>query len=59
MFVEHEALAGRDRVNVRTLTGRLGSEPLLEVRQLDEEIHDVAGLSRLEDELFAAGQRSA
>lgn len=56
VFVEHEALAGRDRANVRALARRLGSQPLLEVRQLDEDVHDVAGLARLERELFTTDQ---
>lgn len=59
VFVEHEALAGRDRANVRALARRLGSEPLLEVRQLDEDVHDVDGLGRLERELFATDQPAA
>jgi anion-transporting ArsA/GET3 family ATPase len=53
VFVDHEALAERDRANVEALIRRLGSEPLLEVRQLDEDVHDVPGLVRLERELFA------
>jgi anion-transporting ArsA/GET3 family ATPase len=58
VFVEHEAHAGLDRANVRALASRLGSEPLLEVRQLDEDVHDLAGLARLERELFATDQDS-
>lgn len=57
VFVQHEALAERDRTNVRALARRLGSEPLLEVRQLDEDVHDVPGLVRLERELFATATR--
>jgi anion-transporting ArsA/GET3 family ATPase len=53
VFVDHEALAEHDRANVEALVRRLGSEPLLEVRQLDEDVHDVPGLVRLERELFA------
>jgi hypothetical protein len=52
VLVDHEALAERDRANVEALVRRLGSEPLLEVRQLDEDVHDVPGLVRLERELF-------
>jgi anion-transporting ArsA/GET3 family ATPase len=54
VFVDYEALAERDRANVAALARRLGSEPLLEVRQLDEDVHDVPGLVRLERELFGA-----
>jgi anion-transporting ArsA/GET3 family ATPase len=52
VFVEREALADRDRANVQALARRLGSDPLLEVRQLDHDVHDVPGLVQLEQELF-------
>ena len=51
-FIAYQALADRDRENVRMLTRRLGPQPLLEIPFLDEDVHDVAGLERLDEFLF-------
>ena len=48
-FIAYQALADRDRENVRMLTRRLGPQPLLEIPFLDEDVHDVAGLERLDE----------
>ena len=53
-FLAYQALAERDRENVRALARRLGPEPLLEVPYLDHDVHDVPGLVRLEPYLFGA-----
>ena len=53
VFLDYQALAERDRENVRLLLRRLGSEPLLEVPYLDEDVHDLTGLDHLDAHLFA------
>ncbi len=53
-FLAYQSLADRDRENVTLLTRRLGAKPLLEVPFLDEDVHDLAGLERLEKHLFVA-----
>lgn len=50
---EYRGLAARDRVNLEHLEGRLGGHPMLLVPQLDEDIHDVAGLLAVHRYLFA------
>lgn len=52
-FIDYQALAERDRENLRILSRRLGAEPLLEVPYLDGDVHDVAGLELLDRHLFA------
>jgi anion-transporting ArsA/GET3 family ATPase len=47
------ALAARDAANLAHLAERLGGEvPLVRVPQLDEDVHDAAGLVRLHAHLF-------
>jgi anion-transporting ArsA/GET3 family ATPase len=50
---DYGVLADRDRANIERLAGELGSERLLMVPHLDEDVHDAAGLVRLERLLFA------
>jgi anion-transporting ArsA/GET3 family ATPase len=52
-FLSYQALAVRDRLNVDLLSRRLGREPVLEVPFLDGDVHDLAGLERLDRHLFA------
>jgi anion-transporting ArsA/GET3 family ATPase len=53
-FADEHALARRDAANVARLAARLGPRvPLLRVPLLDGDVHDVAGLVKLHDELFA------
>lgn len=53
-FADEHALAVRDRENVAHLAERLGPEvPLVLVPHLDEDVHDAAGLVRLQRVLFA------
>jgi len=53
VFADEHALARRDAANVAALAQRLGaSVPLLQVPLLDGDVHDAAGLVRLEAELF-------
>ena len=53
-FLAYQALAERDRENVRALARRLGPEELLEVPFLDHDVHDVPGLVQVEPHLFGA-----
>jgi anion-transporting ArsA/GET3 family ATPase len=58
VFLDYQALAERDGRNVRALTRRLGPGPLVEVPFLDEDVHDVAGLDRLEGYLYRIGDEA-
>jgi len=49
------ALAARDRDAVARLARETGGAPLLLVPQLGGDVHDVGGLARLRERLFAAG----
>jgi anion-transporting ArsA/GET3 family ATPase len=52
---EEQALARRDADNVADLARRLGADvPLVQVPLLDEDVHDAAGLVRLDRHLFDA-----
>jgi anion-transporting ArsA/GET3 family ATPase len=46
------ALAERDEHNIAGLAARVGGSPLLRVPELSDEVHDLAGLLRLEPYLF-------
>jgi hypothetical protein len=46
-------LAARDKANIERLAGELGGERLLLVPHLDDDVHDAAGLVRLQRLLFA------
>jgi anion-transporting ArsA/GET3 family ATPase len=60
-LLHYEALAARDRANIRALTARIGPEPVLEVPFLDHDVHDLDGLLSVAHYLFAsrAGERAA
>jgi anion-transporting ArsA/GET3 family ATPase len=49
---EERALAARDRAALRRLRKRLGGAPLLEVPRLDDDVHDLEGLGRMNVHLF-------
>ncbi|HWV86967.1 MAG TPA: ArsA-related P-loop ATPase [Capillimicrobium sp.] len=49
------ALAARDREAIARLARETGGAPLLLVPQLGGDVHDVGGLARLRERLFAAG----
>ena len=51
-YREEHVLAERDRANVARLEGRLESDRLLRVPRLDEDVHDIAGLARINRFLF-------
>ncbi|MBV9817961.1 MAG: ArsA family ATPase [Solirubrobacterales bacterium] len=54
-FADHHRLALRDRRNLEALTAELHGAPLHLVPQLDDDVHDLAGLERVRRHLFAAG----
>jgi anion-transporting ArsA/GET3 family ATPase len=56
---DYRALAERDRLGVETLGRELNDEPLLLVPDLDEEVHDLAGLAHVNEHLFAGGRVAA
>jgi len=59
---EERALALRDRAALRRLRARLDGTPLIEVPRLDDDVHDLDGLARMNDHLFArrrGGRRRA
>ena len=49
---EHRRLAERDRASVESLSERLGRKPMIPVPELDEDVHDLAGLARVNEYLF-------
>ncbi|HET8755659.1 MAG TPA: ArsA family ATPase [Solirubrobacteraceae bacterium] len=50
---ELAALADREEHNLADLRARLGDPPTIVVPELDEDVHDVAGLARIRAHLFA------
>jgi len=52
-LADYSALAARDRANLRRLTAELAGDPLIVVPELDEDVHDLDGLRRVADHLFA------
>ena len=57
---DYHVLAARDAANVARLQRELvDGEPLLPVPQFDDDIHDVAGLLRVQEYLFGTDQRRA
>jgi anion-transporting ArsA/GET3 family ATPase len=52
-FENYRTLAERDRQNIGVLTDRVAEDTLLEVPYFDEDVHDVAGLARVNQYLFA------
>ncbi len=54
-FEDHVALARRDAASIERLQGGLGRDaPLLLVPELDDDVHDLEGLARVNQHLFAA-----
>jgi anion-transporting ArsA/GET3 family ATPase len=54
---EERRLALRDRAALDRLRLRLGGAPMLEVPRLDGDVHDLAGLARLNEHLFGRPPR--
>jgi anion-transporting ArsA/GET3 family ATPase len=51
-FEEERRLASQDRKNLTDLRRRLGRKPMIEVPHLDDDVHDLAGLRRMDEYLF-------
>jgi anion-transporting ArsA/GET3 family ATPase len=51
-FADYQALAGRDRKNLRRLTKRLSGEPVVVVPELDGDVHDLEGLEAMVEHLY-------
>jgi anion-transporting ArsA/GET3 family ATPase len=59
-YEEERRLAERDRENLARLRRRLGRKPMIEVPHLQDDVHDLDGLRRMDEYLFAApGQTGA
>lgn len=55
-FERYRALAARDRLNIKRLTKQLAQRRVIEVPFLDEDVHDIGGLDRVNRYLFSSGQ---
>jgi anion-transporting ArsA/GET3 family ATPase len=53
---EQTVLAERDAANLAHLRSALAEKPVLEVPELDDEIHDLEGLLQVREHLFGPGQ---
>jgi anion-transporting ArsA/GET3 family ATPase len=51
-FEEDRRLAAKDRRNLAALAKRLGRKPMIEIPHLDDDVHDLAGLARMDEYLF-------
>jgi anion-transporting ArsA/GET3 family ATPase len=58
-FADYLALAERDRANLRRLTAELDGEPVIVVPELDADVHDVEGLRRVVEHLYAQSNARA
>jgi len=56
-FEDYRALAARDRRNIQRLTAEMRARSVIQVPYLDDEVHDLPGLMRINEYLFAAGPR--
>jgi anion-transporting ArsA/GET3 family ATPase len=52
---DYRRLAERDARALERLQARLGRRPMIRVPELDEDVHDVAGLWRMNEYLFGEG----
>jgi anion-transporting ArsA/GET3 family ATPase len=51
-FEEERRLAAQDRANLAALKKLLGRKPMIEVPHLDDDVHDLDGLRRMDTHLF-------
>ena len=58
-FGDLQVLARRDARNIERLAGKVGSQCILEVPYLDEDVHDIGGLARIARFLFASPAQRA
>jgi anion-transporting ArsA/GET3 family ATPase len=53
-YADLRVLAARDELNIRRLVGELGTEAVVRVPYLDEDVHDLTGLAEVNRHLFGA-----
>ncbi len=58
-FADHQALAERDAGNIAHLAAELRTSTVIRVPYLDEDVHDLAGLARINRYLFEAREETA
>jgi anion-transporting ArsA/GET3 family ATPase len=51
-FEDERRLAAQDRRNLAALAKRLGRKPMIEIPHLEDDVHDLAGLRRMDEHLF-------
>ncbi len=51
-FEEERRMAAQDRKNLAALKKRLGRKPMIEIPYLDDDVHDLPGLRRMDEYLF-------
>jgi anion-transporting ArsA/GET3 family ATPase len=51
-FEDERRLAAQDRRNLAALKKRLGRKPMIEIPHLDDDVHDLPGLRRMDEYLF-------
>ncbi len=56
-LADHRRLARRDAQSLARLRAELAGRPLLAVPHLDGDVHDIAGLARVAEQLFSARRR--
>lgn len=56
-FADYRGLAARDHATIKRLTAEMRARLVIQVPYLDEDVHDLAGLMRINEYLFAAGAR--
>jgi anion-transporting ArsA/GET3 family ATPase len=56
-FDDYRALAARDLRNIKRLTAEMRARLVIQVPYLDTDVHDLSGLMRINEYLFAAGAR--
>jgi anion-transporting ArsA/GET3 family ATPase len=54
---DYRELARRDQRNIRRLTAEMRARSVIQVPNLDEDVHDLAGLMLINRYLFAAGAK--
>ena len=52
-FSDYQALAARDARNIEHLAQEMGRKPVIRVPYLDEDVHDLEGLEKIDGYLFA------
>ena len=56
-YDDYRALAARDLRNIKRLTAEMRARLVIQVPYLDSDVHDLAGLMRINEYLFASGAR--